>query len=414
MRILPGNAQHIGARHSQQDSFGFADPNDQAFLAHGGFLAVICDGMGGMEHGDAASRAAVRAFLDGYSRKTPEESIPAALERAVREANREVLSLATQLGLVENMGTTLVAAAVTEGAMYYVSVGDSALFLVSGGRHRMINHPHVFANVLDRAVARGVMSREDAENHPERESLTSYIGTEKLEEIDRNLEAYPLLEGDAVLLASDGMFKTLDDQDIEACLRGAPQSWPEELVALTLAKQREYQDNITVLSVAVESAEANGATPPGAQRPLPQRVERPLALDEKRTVLIPHSAPGAYEPPQVPIPPPPPAPGWTPVAQIPPLPVRHAAPRPAGRQLLLALILLLAAIAVAAAGFRWGLHRGAAAAPGAKATQTSPSEPPRENAPSPAPSANPAKKSGAKSNSEHERPHAEHTAPPEQ
>src|SRR5262245_47929517 len=56
MRFLPGNAQHIGARTSQQDSFGFADPDDIEFISHGGFLAVVCDGMGGMEHGDAASR----------------------------------------------------------------------------------------------------------------------------------------------------------------------------------------------------------------------------------------------------------------------------------------------------------------------------------------------------------------------
>ena len=51
MRHLPAHAQHIGSRRYQQDSFGFADPDDDDFLAHGGFLAVLCDGMGGMEHG---------------------------------------------------------------------------------------------------------------------------------------------------------------------------------------------------------------------------------------------------------------------------------------------------------------------------------------------------------------------------
>ena len=82
MRYLPAHAQHIGARHYQQDSIGLADPEDHAFLAHGGFLAVLCDGMGGMEHGDVASQTAVRAILDAYAQKLPTESIPAALERA--------------------------------------------------------------------------------------------------------------------------------------------------------------------------------------------------------------------------------------------------------------------------------------------------------------------------------------------
>src|SRR5580704_14039646 len=101
MSFLPGNAQHIGARSSQQDSFGFGDPDDEAFLAHGGFVAVVCDGMGGMEHGDIASRLAVRAFLEAYQRKIPSESIPEALERSVREANDRVVDMAHDLGAAE-------------------------------------------------------------------------------------------------------------------------------------------------------------------------------------------------------------------------------------------------------------------------------------------------------------------------
>ena len=130
MRYLPGNAQHIGARSSQQDWFGFADPADQEFIAHGGFLAIVCDGMGGMEHGDQASRTAVRAFMDAYQLKTPEESIPAALERAAREANSQVVALAHSLGLAEGVGTTLVAAALQGTSLYFVSVGDSGRFTV--------------------------------------------------------------------------------------------------------------------------------------------------------------------------------------------------------------------------------------------------------------------------------------------
>src|SRR5207302_468102 len=111
MRFLPANAQHIGARSSQQDSFGFADLDDAAFIAHGGFLAIVCDGMGGMEHGDAASRTAVRAFLEAYKQKTPQESIPAALERSTRFANEQVVQVAREISRVEGIGTTLVAAA---------------------------------------------------------------------------------------------------------------------------------------------------------------------------------------------------------------------------------------------------------------------------------------------------------------
>jgi serine/threonine protein phosphatase PrpC len=252
-RILTGHASHIGTRHSQQDSFGFADPDDREFLSHGGFLAIVCDGMGGMEHGDAAGRTAVDSFLEAYRRKTPEESIPAALERSARTANQDVVALAVKLGLVENMGTTLVAAAAIPGSFYYISVGDSGLYLVEHGQARMINRPHVFANLLEKAVETGIMSREDADRHPERESLTSFVGTQKLEEIDHNLEACALPAGATILIASDGMFKSLNREEMQACLRGDPQRWPEALVDKTMAKQFESQDNVTVLSVTLDS-----------------------------------------------------------------------------------------------------------------------------------------------------------------
>ncbi len=281
--LLTGSAQHIGTRHSQQDSFGFADANDREFLSHGGFLAVVCDGMGGMEHGDAAGRTAVEAFLAAYRIKTPEESIPAALERSARAANQEVVSLAVQLGLVENMGTTLVATAVIPGSFYYISVGDSAVYLVDQGQARMINRPHVFANLLEKAVETGIMSREDADRHPERESLTSFVGTQKLEEIDHNLEPCPLPEGATILLASDGMFKSLAPEEMLACLKGDPQSWPQALVDKTMGKQFESQDNVTVLSISLGSGVP--ATKPVIEAETTARMPAPGPQPPQRRTL---------------------------------------------------------------------------------------------------------------------------------
>jgi serine/threonine protein phosphatase PrpC len=262
MRYLPSHAQHIGSRHYQQDSVGFADPGEESFLAHGGFLSVLCDGMGGMEHGDVASQTAVRAILDAYASKTPEESIPAALERGAREANRRVIEAARRLGFHEGVGTTLVAAVIHERSLYFLSVGDSAVFHVHNGQARMVNRPHVFANLLDAAVASGQISRAEAEQHPERESLTSFIGIHVLEEIDHNTEAWPLAPGDTVLLASDGMFKTLDPAGISECLAGHPQSWPRALVERTLARQMPGQDNVTVVSITPDSGALPEWIPP--------------------------------------------------------------------------------------------------------------------------------------------------------
>jgi len=253
IRYLHGDAQHIGSRRHQQDSFGFSDPEDEAFQAHGGFVAVVCDGMGGMEHGDIASQTAMRTVLEAYGRKTPEESIPRALERSVHQANERVFATAASLGVAEGAGTTLVAAVLHGTSLYYISVGDSALFHLSKGCLRMVNRPHVYANLLEQAVASGDLSREAAASHPEREALTSFIGVQTLREVDRNIEPRPVRDGETILLATDGMFKTLDPVEMQSCLAGHPQSWPAALVKRTLDKRVESQDNVTVVSVTLQS-----------------------------------------------------------------------------------------------------------------------------------------------------------------
>lgn len=253
IRYLHGNAQHIGSRRHQQDCFGFSDPESAASQAHGGFLAVVCDGMGGMEHGDLASQTAVRTVIEAYGRKTPEESIPQALERSVHHANERVFAAAESLGVAEGAGTTLVAAVLYGTSLYYISVGDSALFHLSQGRLRMVNRPHVYANLLEQAVASGDLSREAAASHPEREALTSFIGVQTLREVDRNTEPWTVRDGETILLATDGMFKTLDPVEMQSCLAGHPQSWPAALVKRTLDKREEAQDNVTVVSVTLQS-----------------------------------------------------------------------------------------------------------------------------------------------------------------
>lgn len=249
MRFVSAHAQDIGARESQQDSFGFGDQDDPQVLKHAGYVTILADGMGGLQQGEQASRAAVRAFLEAYRQKTPAESIPAALERSVRTANSAVYSLSKELGVAEGLGTTLVACVLHEDRLHWISVGDSNIYLCRDGGLTQLTHPHVFANLLEKAVAAGSLTPEQAAGHPERESLTSYIGSERIAEIDAPAQPLQVEAGDVVMLASDGLFKTLDDSEIRATLTGRPELWPTHLVRRALARQVQGQDNITVVTV---------------------------------------------------------------------------------------------------------------------------------------------------------------------
>ena len=249
MKFAPGNAQHIGARSEQQDSFGFSDPDDRAFVAHGGVVAVVADGMGGMENGSAASAAAVRAFLAAYESKEPAEPIADALLRSIQSANDAVARLAGKGSARGNVGTTLAAAALHEDWLYWVSAGDSRVYYFPARHDRLVQltQDHVYAADLQEKVAKGHITRHEAETHPERASLTSYLGLDALPRVDRSVRAFPVKPGDAVLICSDGLYRALSDEEIAGCLEQDPRRTCDKLVHHALGKGIESQDNITVV-----------------------------------------------------------------------------------------------------------------------------------------------------------------------
>lgn len=251
MQISPGNCQHIGARSSQQDAFGFSDKDDIPFLTHGGVLAIVADGMGGMSHGGEASHLTVKIYLQCYMEKLFDEAIPAAMSRALNEANQAVVNLSQEVG-EENVGTTLVAAVVHDNALHWVSVGDSRLYLLRQGRLTQLTQDHVLAVELDRDAANGLISLADAQSHPERPALTSYLGLPELDLIDQNPEPFPLLAGDQLLLCSDGLYSAVDANEIAACCNVDSQQLAEVLIATVLSKDRPGQDNLTVVILGLD------------------------------------------------------------------------------------------------------------------------------------------------------------------
>jgi PPM family protein phosphatase len=263
LRYVPGNAQHIGSRQDQQDSFGFSCLDAESSSSHRGFLAVIADGMGGLANGKEASRVAIQAFLASYEVKREDESVPEALQRAVLDANRAVVEAGTRSGAPGDVGSTLVAAVLCKQSLYWASVGDSALYLLRQGHLTTLNCGHTYANDLDRRASEGSISAQEAFRHPDRETLTSYLGQDPLAEIELTVKPFPLQGGDQVLLSTDGLFKTLSEAEMQDAVDQDPQRSCEQWVRRALDANLEHQDNLTVLAVGFDS---DDRTNPGAER----------------------------------------------------------------------------------------------------------------------------------------------------
>jgi len=271
--IQPGNAQALGRRAEQQDAFGFGCFDDPAFLAHGGYLAVLADGMGGMQDGGDAARRAVLAFLDSYAAKPPEEPIPTALDRALDAANRDVYELARTRAGEGECGTTLVAAVVHGDRLHWVAAGDSRLyhFAKTAGQPRQLNTDHNYASDLDRGVAAGHCTPAEAEQHPDRDALTSFLGLAEIPEVNRSAQPVALACGDRVLLCSDGVYRTLTMAELAAPLTLPAQVAAERLIARITDAADPYQDNATVALLALDPE------PVGTRhRPPPRRRIRPF------------------------------------------------------------------------------------------------------------------------------------------
>ncbi len=260
LKLDLSNCQHIGARENQEDYFAVSDLNDKKKVAENGLWAVIADGMGGLDIGEKASRVAVKVFMREQENIENADPIPKRLKLAAQVANTAVYDSAFDEKGEVDLGTTLIAAVVKDEKLFWVSVGDSRIYLFRDGVLKQLNRDHIYKYHLLKDVENGIITKKEADNHPERAYLTSHMGLPQLPEIDQNLEPLLLKAGDRILLCSDGLSNTLSDDEIKLYLSKNEKVKAEEMVKQALIRKNRFQDNITViiLSYGNNSKKING------------------------------------------------------------------------------------------------------------------------------------------------------------
>lgn len=231
---------HVGrSRTENQDSYGiFPD-------GAGGdepCLFVVADGMGGHEHGREASETAVRVVHDTFI-ATQEASVEQRLERAFQAANREIFGPVPAGGHHEKVGTTCTVCAFVDEHVYLAHVGDSRLYRIRNGRMRQLTTDHTW---VDEMCREGVLTTEEALNHPRRHTLTRAIGTSPTVTVDVEGLGAPKPR-DVFLLCSDGLLP-VDEHEIERTVANHPlQDACDRLVEM--ANDLGGHDNVTVMLI---------------------------------------------------------------------------------------------------------------------------------------------------------------------
>lgn len=173
-------------------------------------LAVLADGMGGHAAGDIASKIAVTEVFSELKIRASDPEIfvrnaPLFLRSAADGANACIAGHIRAHTETRGMGTTLIALAVAGDRLFWLSVGDSPLFLFRDGQLAQINEDHSLAPQIDNMARMGLLSPEEARHHPDRNCLTSAITGTPLGQVDCPVTPLDLAPGDILIAASDGL-----------------------------------------------------------------------------------------------------------------------------------------------------------------------------------------------------------------
>ena len=210
-----------------------------------GVLALVCDGMGGMQNGSAASRIAISTaqerFCSEYKEGMDAEAVCELLRTCTADANRNVYQEAVHAEVPSRMGTTLVGAFVRSSVACIVNVGDSRCYLISAeGPARQLTTDHTVGQLL---YEQGVITAQERATHVRRNELMRAVGVSGRVLPDTRI--VPISPGDRILLCSDGLYGMVSDTELAELVR---QCAPSELPARAIAAANEHggRDNISV------------------------------------------------------------------------------------------------------------------------------------------------------------------------
>lgn len=224
--------------------------NEDAYYSSGTIFAVA-DGMGGHSAGEVASAIAIRCI--GEADGAPVAGADAIAE-LVRTINSEIHDEANRDSAHRGMGTTLAIAAIVPGsvpAFAVANVGDSRTYLLRDGSLRQVSTDHSYVQEL---VDEGALTPGEARRHPLRNIVTRALGIDA--SVDVDTWTLPAVQGDRLLLCSDGLVDEVTDEEILEVLATAADPDVAARRLVDAAKLNGGKDNITVVVIDVGDSPA--------------------------------------------------------------------------------------------------------------------------------------------------------------
>ena len=260
MRIQVGARSDVGrVRSNNEDSFKVVPELN---------LFVLSDGMGGEAHGEGASNLAVEAIAAHCLESATKPDVPYLVDprpeldektnrlaSAVQLANRMIYESAQKHAAQRGMGATVVAIWINDQRLSVAHVGDSRVYLLRGGEFQQMTDDH---SLVAEQVRRGVLTKEQAEASDMQSVLIRALGIEP--EVQVDADEHLLMEGDLVLMCTDGLDRMVTDDKIASALLTTPGAQPATDRLIELALEGGGEDNVTVVLFRVAGADGGFLT----------------------------------------------------------------------------------------------------------------------------------------------------------
>lgn len=213
-------------------------------------MVVLCDGMGGLEKGELASAAVIKAFVSWFENRLPVtlanlswNKLTEEWERLVKEQNYRIGQYGTRNEIT--LGTTVTAMLVIEGNYLIVHIGDSRIYEINN-TIKQLTEDHTF---IAREIKRGTMTAEQAAKDPRRNMLLQCVGASKT--IEPQIIRGQIRDNSVFLFCSDGFRHVLSNTEIfnafnPGALRDVVSMEQNSKYLIDVVKSRNERDNITV------------------------------------------------------------------------------------------------------------------------------------------------------------------------
>lgn len=207
---------------------------------------IIADGMGGHNSGEVASKAAVDYVSNYMLQSTVDfmesEDLTPIIKKVMEEANEDVYKKSLEHEVDRGMGTTLIVAVVHNKKLVIGHVGDSRVYMIRDGNIKRVTDDHSF---IEELVRNGTLTREEAENHPNKNLITRALGCSDSIQVDTY--TYDLKDDDVCVICTDGLTNMLDEKEIKDIVLNSenPELACDKLIME--ANDRGGEDNITVV-----------------------------------------------------------------------------------------------------------------------------------------------------------------------